>query len=161
MDFESFFSGQVTQFWDWNDLKTRFVPQPPLYAHQNLKRAGCKIHSKTRSLALGPLFDYMECKNHRAGVVRLNLGQSLLSNVYMCTCVHVGARTLVRVCTSSRVHEFACARVRVCTNACGRNQFQRWSIFDGSYSWCLPLSFHPWKKHYWKHFKHFSSHSCH
>ena len=80
MDFGSFFSGQVTQFWDWNDLKTRFVLQPPLYAHQNLKRAGCKIHSKTHSLALGPLFDYMECKNHRAGVVRLNLGQSLLSN---------------------------------------------------------------------------------
>ena len=62
-------------------LEGQDVPQPPLNAHQNLKSASCKIHSKTRSLALGPLFDHMECKKHRAGVVTLNLGQSLLSNV--------------------------------------------------------------------------------
>ena len=60
-------------------LEGQDVPQPPLNAHQNLKSASCKIHSKTRLMALIPLFDHMECKKHRAGVVTLNLGQSLLS----------------------------------------------------------------------------------
>ena len=43
----------------------------------------CAMARATNELSycavLGPLFDPMECQNHRAGVVILNSGQSLLS----------------------------------------------------------------------------------